>query len=49
MEKSVKVVSYVIGLFAVVFLITQLTSMKFENLKQKNGLSQYCPGGDKHF
>ena len=39
MEKSMKVVSYVIGLFAVVFLITQLTSMKFESLKTKNGLS----------
>ena len=38
MEKSIKVVSYVIGLFAVIFLITQLTSMKFENLKSKNGL-----------
>jgi len=38
MEKSTKVVSYVIGLFAVIFLITQLTSMKFEDLKLKNGL-----------
>jgi spore germination cell wall hydrolase CwlJ-like protein len=38
MEKSIKVVSYVIGLFAVIFLITQLTSMKFENLKSTNGL-----------
>ena len=39
MEKSVKVVSYLLGLCVVVFLITQLTSMKFENLNQKNGLS----------
>lgn len=39
MEKSIKVISYVIGLFAVIFLITQLTSMKFENLKLKNGFS----------
>jgi spore germination cell wall hydrolase CwlJ-like protein len=38
MEKSIKAVSYLLGLFAVVFLITELTSMKFENLKLKNGL-----------
>lgn len=39
MEKSIKVVSYLLGLCVVVFLITHLTSTKFENLKQKNGLS----------
>jgi spore germination cell wall hydrolase CwlJ-like protein len=38
MEKSFKVVSYITGLIAVVFLVTHMTTAKFQNLKQQNGL-----------
>ena len=38
MEKSFKVVSYITGLIAVVFLVTHMTTSKFQQLKQQNGL-----------
>jgi spore germination cell wall hydrolase CwlJ-like protein len=38
MEKSFKLVSYITGLIAVVFLVTHMTTAKFQNLKQQNGL-----------
>jgi spore germination cell wall hydrolase CwlJ-like protein len=38
MEKSIKVVSYIIGLIAVVCLVTTLTTAKFQQLKQQNGV-----------
>ena len=38
MEKTIKVVSYVIGLIAVVCLVTTMTTAKFQQLKQQNGL-----------
>jgi spore germination cell wall hydrolase CwlJ-like protein len=38
MEKSFKVVSYITGLIAVVFLVTHMTTAKFQQLKQQNGL-----------
>lgn len=38
MEKSFKFISYIIGLVAVVFLVTQLTTAKFATLKQANGM-----------
>jgi len=38
MEKTIKLVSYVIGLIAVTFLVTHITTAKFQQLKQQNGL-----------
>ena len=38
MEKSLKITSYVLGLWAVVFLVTHLTTTKFASLKQANSL-----------
>lgn len=38
MEKSLKIISYVIGLFAVVYLVANLTTAKFNNLRQANSL-----------
>jgi spore germination cell wall hydrolase CwlJ-like protein len=38
MEKSFKLVSYITGLIAVVLLVTHMTTAKFQNLKQQNGL-----------
>jgi len=37
MEKSIKFASYVLGLLAVAFLVQNLTTSKFANLKEKNG------------
>ena len=38
MEKTIKLVSYVIGFIAVAFLVTHITTAKFQQLKQQNGL-----------
>ena len=38
MEKSIKVVSYIIGLIAVACLVTTMTTAKFQQLKQQNGV-----------
>jgi spore germination cell wall hydrolase CwlJ-like protein len=38
MEKSLRLVAYVIGLIAVIFTVHTITTTKFEVLKQKNGL-----------
>ena len=38
MEKSFKVVSYILGLIAVAWLVTTMTTAKFQQLKQQNGL-----------
>lgn len=37
MEKSIKLVSYLLGFLAVVFLVQNLTQQKFAVLKEKNG------------
>ena len=39
MEKSIKLVSYLVGFLAVAFLVQSITTTKFSNLKQKSGYS----------
>jgi spore germination cell wall hydrolase CwlJ-like protein len=37
MEKSIKLISYVLGLIAVVFLVQTITTTKFANLRESSG------------
>ena len=37
MEKSIKIVSYILGLIAVACLVTTMTTAKFQQLRQQNG------------
>ncbi len=37
MEKSIRIVSYILGFLAVAFLVQYLTTTKFATLKEKNG------------
>jgi spore germination cell wall hydrolase CwlJ-like protein len=37
MEKSIKLISYLIGLIAVVFLVQTITTTKFANLRESSG------------
>jgi spore germination cell wall hydrolase CwlJ-like protein len=39
MEKSIKLVSYLVGFLAVAFLVQSITTTKFSNLKAKGGYS----------
>jgi spore germination cell wall hydrolase CwlJ-like protein len=37
MEKSIKIVSYILGLIAVACLVTTMTTAKFQQLREQNG------------
>lgn len=39
MEKSFKIIAHIVGLLAVVFLVQNLTTAKFQSLKERNGYS----------